>query len=73
MEKLTVPVMVNKYFSRKMALRTKRKWELRSASLSAIGSAVSPGIKVIAAEADAEAAESSKTVVCFSCKTFKES
>ena len=54
-EKVTVPVMVSRYFSRNTAHSTSRKWELRSASLSAIGVATSPGISVIAAEAAAEA------------------
>ena len=70
-EKVTVPVMVSRYFSRNTAHSTSRKWELRSASLSAIGVATSPGISVIAAEAAAEAADNSSTVVCFSSKAAR--
>ncbi len=66
--KAAYPVRVRRYFSKKMAHRTMRKWVLRSASLSAMGVAVSPGSKVIAAEAAAAAAVSSRTVVFFSSK-----
>ena len=59
---------VRRNFSKKMAHRTMRKWVLKSASLSAMGVAVSPGIKVIAAEAAAAAAVNSRTVVFFSSK-----
>lgn len=59
-------VMVNRYFSKKMAHRTMRKYPLRSASFSATGVAMSPGSSVMAAEAAVEAAVSSSTVVCFS-------
>ena len=61
-------VMVSRYFSRKIAQRTMRKYPLRSASLSAIGVAVSPGSRVMAAEAAVEAAVSSNTVSCFACR-----
>ena len=59
-------VMVSRYFSKKMAHRTMRKYPLRSASFSATGVAMSPGSSVMAAEAAVEAAVSSSTVVCFS-------
>lgn len=60
------PVMVTRYFSRYIAQTTIRKYELRSASLSAIGVPTSPGISVIAAEAAVAAAVSSNAVVFLS-------
>ena len=60
-------VMVSRYCSRKIAHSTMRKYPLRSASLSAMGVAVSPGRSVMAAEAAVDAAVSSSTVSCFSC------
>ena len=62
------PVIVSKYFSKNNAHNTTRKYELKSASFSAIGVPVSPGINVIAAEAAVEAAVNSITVVFFSSK-----
>ena len=60
------PVIVNKYFSKNNAHNTIRKYELKSASFSAIGVPVSPGINVMTAEAAVDAAVSSITVVFFS-------
>ena len=58
-------MMVSRYFSRKIAHSTMRKYPLRSASFSAMGVAASPGKSVMAAEAAVEAAVSSSTVSCF--------
>ncbi len=59
------PVIVSRYFSRKIAQMTTRKYELKSVSFSAIGVTVSPGRRVIAAEAVVEAAVSFITVDFF--------
>ena len=59
------PVIVTRYFSRKIAHRITIVYVLISASLSAIGVPTSPGSMVMAADAAVAAAASPTTVVFF--------
>jgi len=60
------PIMVIRYFSAYSTQRISRKYSVKSASLPAIGVAVSPGIAEMPAEATVDAAVSLSTVSAFS-------
>ena len=66
--KVTIQVSVKEYFSKQIAPRTNKNFELKSAKPFAMGVPVSPGKMVMAVEMAALDAASVMTVFLFSSK-----
>ena len=67
-ENVTIPVIVSRYFSRRMAPSASKKPVLRSASFSETGVPTSEGMAETRTEAVMAAADSPSTVACFSSR-----